>query len=145
VRAASAASKAPAPGATTVSERGLVDRLRGALSGPTGPAGRALEADLALDLRDPANLAAVREFFAGGPPLPSETDALGRRLATDGAVDVRVFDYEASDLDASGDLGVGPHLGAGYQRTVEVRRLLGAWSRLPGDRVRGREDCVPTA
>jgi hypothetical protein len=145
VRAASAASKAPGLGATTVSEGDLADRLREALRGPPGPAGRALEADLTLDLRDPVNLAAVRDFFSGGPPLPSETDALGRRLATDGAFDVRVFDYDASNFDASGDIGLGPHLGAGYQRTVEVRRLLGAWSRLPGDRVHGREDCVPEA
>jgi hypothetical protein len=145
VRAAAAASNGAWLRAATIGGAELADRLRGAVSGARGPAGRTLEADISLDLRDPANLAAVRAFFAGGAPPPGETAALGRRLSSDGAVDVRVFDYDESAFDASGDIGLGPHLGAGYQRTVEVRRLLGAWSRLPGDRVRGREDCVPSA
>ena len=142
VRAASAASDDPGLSAATVTGDELAEGVRRAVSGPARADGRALETDVALDLRDPVNLAAVRAFLGGGPPLPSEIAALGRRLATDSAVDVRMFDYDPSGVDVSAEGALGVRFGAGYQRTVEVRHLLGAWSRRPGDRLRAREDCT---
>jgi hypothetical protein len=142
VQAATAASDDPSLSGATLTGADLAARLRQAV---TGPPGGALEADVALDLRDPANLAAVRNFFSGGLPGPSEIAALARRLDADAAVDLRLFDYRATDFDVNGNLGLGARLGAGYERTVEVRRLRRAWSRLPGDRLREREDCTGAA
>jgi hypothetical protein len=139
VRAATAASNDPGLSGSTVTAADLADRVRRAVSGSPGGA---LEAEVSLDLRDPANLAAVRNFFTAGLPRPSEIAALARRLDADAAVDLRLFDYRASDFDVNGDVAFGGRLGAGYERTVELRRLVGAWSRLPGDRVREREDCT---
>src|SRR5262249_11917429 len=141
-RAAAAASDDPGFSSATMTGEDLADSVRRATSGAPRADGRAIEAEGALDLHDPRNLAAVRAFFGGGPPLPSESAALARRLAVDASVDVREFDYRASDLNVSGEAAVGARLGAGYQRTREERHLLGAWSRLPGDRLRTREDCT---
>jgi hypothetical protein len=143
VRAATAASDRPGLTPTTLSMEDLAEGVRHAVAGPDSGGGLALEADVTLDLRDPRNLAAVRAFFGEGPPLPGEIDALGRRIASDAEVDVRLFDYGAADFNISGEASLGMRFGAGYQRTVVVSRLLGAWSRLPGDRLRTREDCTP--
>jgi hypothetical protein len=142
VRAAAAASDKPGLTPTTISMDDLAEAVRRAVSGPDRGGGLALEADVSLDLRDPRNLDAARDFLGGGPPLPGEIDALGRRIAADAGVDVHLFDYGASDFEVSGEASLGFRFGAGYQRTVEVSRLLGAWSRLPGDRLRTREDCT---
>lgn len=144
VRAAATASGDPVLSMLTMSDAQLGDALRASLAG-AGPGGRALEAEVALDLRDPANLAAVQAFLSGGLPRPEEVAALGRRLTSDAAVDLHLFDYHASDFDVSGELGFGGRVGAEYQRSVEVRRLLGAWSRRPGGPVRPREDCTGPA
>jgi hypothetical protein len=141
IRAATAASNDPALSGATLTGTDLAERIRRAATG--GPGG-ALEAEVSLDLRDPANLAAVRGFISAGIPRPSDIVALARRLDVDGAVDLRLFDYRASDFDVNADVALGARLGAGYERTVESRRLLGAWSRLPGDRLREREDCTAT-
>jgi hypothetical protein len=143
VRAAAAASDKPGLTPATLSMEDLAEGVRHAVAGPDSGGGLALEADVSLDLREPGNLAAVRDFLGGGPPLPGEIDALGRRIASDAEVDVRLFDYGAADLNLSGEASLGMRFGAGYQRTVEVSRLLGAWSRLRGDRLREREDCTP--
>jgi hypothetical protein len=147
VRAAAAASDKPGLTPATLSMDDLAEGVRHALAGPDSGGGLALEADVSLDLRDSRNLAAVRAFLGGGPPLPGEIDALGRRIAASAEVDVRLFDYGAADFNLAGEASLGLRFGAGYQRTVEVSRLLGAWSRLPGDRLRTREDCTspPTA
>jgi hypothetical protein len=145
VRAAAAASDKPGLTPTTISMEDLAEGVRHAVAGPNSGGGLALEADVSLDLRDPRNLAAVRDFLGGGPPLPGEIDALGRRIASDAGVDIRLFDYGAADFNISGEASLGFRFGGGYQRTVEVSHLLGAWSRLPGDRLRTREDCTPDA
>jgi hypothetical protein len=145
LRAAAAASDKPGLTPTTLSVEDLAEGVRHAVAGPGSGGGLALEADVSLDLRDPRNLAAVRGFLGGGPPRPGEIDALGRRIAASAEVDVRLFDYGAADVNLSGEASLGLRFGAGYQRTVEVSRLLGAWSRLPGDRLRAREDCAPDA
>jgi hypothetical protein len=142
VRAAAAASDKPGLTPTTLSAEDLAEGIQHAVAGPDSGGGLALEADVSLDLRDPRNLAAVRGFLGGGPPLPGEIDALGRRIAASAAVDVRLFDYGAADFNISGEAALGFRFGGGYQRTVEVSHLLGAWSRLPGDRLRTREDCT---
>jgi hypothetical protein len=142
VRAAAAASDKPGLTPTTLSMDDLAEGVRHAVAGPESGGGLALEAYVSLDLRDPRNLGAVRGFLGGGPPLPGEIDALGRRIAASAEVDVRLFNYGAADFNLSGEAALGMRFGAGYQRTVEVSRLLGAWSRLPGDRLRSREDCT---
>ena len=63
-----------------------------------------------------------------------------RAASSSTAVRVRPPVRGPVDVSAEGALGV--RFGAGYQRTVEVRHLLGAWSRRPGDRLRAREDCT---
>jgi len=142
VRAAATASDQPGLTATTIGVYDLAEGVRHAVAGAGSGGGLALEADVSLDLSDPRNLAAVRRFFGAGPPSPGEIDELGHRIASDAAVDVRVFDHGASDVDVSGEAALGLRFGAGYERTVAVSRLLGAWSRLPGDRLRTREDCT---
>jgi hypothetical protein len=142
VRAAAAASDKPGLTPAAISVDDLAEGVRHAVAGPDSGGGLDLEADVSLDLRDPRNLAGVRAFLGGGPPLPREIDALGRRIASDAGVDVRLFDHGSSDFDLSGEASLGFRFGAGYQRTVEVSRLLGAWARLPGDRLRTREDCT---
>ncbi len=141
VRAAAAASDEPGLTPATISMDDLAEGVRHAVAGPDSGGGLALEADVSLDLRDPRNLDAVRAFLGGGPPLPGEIDALGHRIAAAAGVDIRLFDYGASDFELSGEASLGLRFGAGYERTVQVSRLLGAWSRLPGDRLRAREDC----
>ena len=74
----------------------LGDRLEGVRSGPGGH-GRRLEAQVSLDLTDPANLAAVRGVIemlglrAAPADWPRRVRALAARLDAEGAVDVRVF------------------------------------------------------
>ena len=126
----------------------LSTRLRGSAPQPGGH-GRRLEAELALDLTDPANRRAVRgvvEMLALRVP-PADWDdrvrELAHRLDTDAAVDVRLFRDRLEQSDVGADVGAGAGFGGGYDRTAEVRDLLGAWSLRAGGTLQGREDCIP--
>jgi hypothetical protein len=127
----------------------LATRLRGGRPQPGGH-GRRLEAEVALDLTDPANRRALRgvlEVLAlRAPPADwgERVGALAHRLDADGAVDVRLFRDTVAQNDISADAGLGAGAGGAYDRTVEVRDLLGAWSLRAGGPLREREDCVPT-
>jgi len=126
----------------------LGSRLQGVRSSPGGH-GRRLEAEVSLDLTDPANLAAVRGVIEmlglRAPPAdwPRRVRALAARLDADGAVDVRVFRERLSQNALGADVGAGAGFGAGYDRTEEARELLAAWSLRAGGRLQEREDCVP--
>ncbi len=123
-------------------------RLRGA-EPQAGGHGRRLEAEVALDLTDPANrraLLGVLEVMRLRAP-PADWDdrvrALAHRLDADGAVDVRLLrvGLEESELGAEAALGLG--VGGSYERTEEVRDLLRAWSLRAGGSLQEREDCIP--
>src|SRR3954468_7326018 len=126
----------------------LADRLQGVRSGPSGH-GRRLEAEVSLDLTDPANLAAVRGVVEmlglRAPPTDwtARVRALAARRDAGGAVDVRVFRNRLSQSALGGDMGAGAGFGGGYDRSEEARDLLAAWSLRAGGRMREREDCVP--
>jgi hypothetical protein len=131
------------PGAA-VSVASLLRRLRGETG---GRAGRALEAELRLDLRDPANRAAALGLLSAlapgpAPPVPAPLAALARRLDAEAAIDVRLFDLESSTAGVSRSAALGLRLGADYRRLSQARRLLAAWSRPPGGGLRRREDCM---
>jgi hypothetical protein len=122
--------------------RDIAASLRGAPASPGGR-GRRIEAEISLDLTDPANrraLAGVVDVWRLRAP-PSDWDdrlrALAARLDADGDVDVRV---EERDLGAEAALGLS--VGGGYRRTQEVRELLRAWSLHAGAGLREREDCL---
>jgi hypothetical protein len=124
-------------------------RLQGVRSSPGGH-GRRLEAEVSLDLTDPANLAAVRGRRRDARParsahrLAEARCARWRRGSTPtGAVDVRVFRDRLSQNALGADVGAGAGFGAGYDRTEEARELLAAWSLRAGGRLQEREDCVP--
>ena len=126
----------------------LGKRLEGVRSSPGGH-GRRLEAEVSLDLTDPANLAAVQGVVQmlglRAPPSdwPRRVRALAARLDADGAVDVRVFRERLDQSTLGADVGAGAGFGAGYDRTAEARDLLAAWSLRSGGRLQEREDCVP--
>jgi hypothetical protein len=126
----------------------LGNRLQGVRASPGGH-GRRLEAEVSLDLADPANLAAVRGVIEmlglRAPPTdwPRRVRALAARLDADGAVDVRVFRERLSQNALGADVGAGAGFGAGYDRTEEARELLAAWSLRAGGRLQEREDCTP--
>ena len=126
----------------------LGKRLEGVRSSPGGHV-RRLEAEVSLDLTDPANLAAVQDVVQmlglRAPPTdwPRRVRALAARLDADGAVDVRVFRERLDQSTLGADVGAGAGFGAGYDRTAEARDLLAAWSLRSGGRLQEREDCVP--
>ena len=126
----------------------LGKRLEGVRSSPGGH-GRRLEAEVSLDLTDPANLAAVQDVVQmlglRAPPTdwPRRVRALAARLDAEGAVDVRVFRERLAQNGLGADVGAAAGFGAGYDRTEEARELLAAWSLRAGGRMREREDCVP--
>ena len=69
--------------------------------------------------------------------------ALAHRLDTDAAVDVRLFRDRLEQSDIGADVGLGAGFGGAYDRTEEVRDLLGAWSLRAGGPLQEREDCIP--
>jgi len=135
------------PGAAG-SLRDVAATLRGAPPATPGGRGRRLEAEVALDLTDPAN----RHALAGVVDVlrlrvrPVDWDdrlrALAARLDADGAVDVRVLRVALDERDVGADAALGIGIGADYRRTQEVRELLRAWSLRSGGALREREDCV---
>jgi hypothetical protein len=135
------------PGATS-SIRDVAAALRGAPAPPPGGFGRRVEAEVALDLSDPANLRAL----AGVVEVlrlqvrPSDWDdrlrALAARLDADGAVDVRLLRVGLEERDVGSEAALGLAVGGNYRRTQEVRDLVRAWSLRAGGGLREREDCL---
>jgi hypothetical protein len=127
----------------------LATRLRGSRPQPGG-VGRRLEAEVALDLTKPENRAALRGVLEipAARVKPWDWDdrirALAQRIDADGAVDVRLFRDRLEQSDVGADLGLGATgFGGGYDRTEEVRDLIGAWSLRAGGSLQEREDCIP--
>jgi hypothetical protein len=127
--------------------RDVAATLRGAPAS-LGGRGRRIEAEVSLDLTDPANrraLAGVVDVWRLRVP-PSDWDdrlrALGARLDADGDVDVRVLRVRMDERDLGAEAALGLSVGGGYRRTQEVRELLRAWSLRAGAGLREREDCV---
>ena len=135
------------PGATA-SLRDVAATLRGAPAAAPGGRGRRVEAEVALDLTDPAN----RRALAGVVDVlrlrvrPRDWDdrlrALAARLDADGAVDVRLLRVGLEERDAGAEAALGLVVGGNYRRTQEVRDLVRAWSLRAGGGLREREDCV---
>ena len=116
---------------------------------PPGGRGRRVEAEVALDLTDPANrraLAGVAEVLRAA----RAPERLGRpRCARwpsgwtpTGAVDVRLLRVGLDERDLGAEAALGLGVGGDYRRTQEVRDLMRAWSLRAGGGLREREDCV---
>lgn len=130
----------------------LTERLRGAAARPRRDGdlgGLAVEAQVTLDLRDPANRRAVEGLLRTGlSPLAwaDRVRAVGRRLDLAGAVDLDVFRTTRTDRLHEAEIGAAVKLGAGYGRVEQVRDLIAAWSTAAGGGpVRRREDCEEAA
>jgi hypothetical protein len=130
------------------SVRDVASALRGAPAATPGGRGRRLEAEVSLDLTDPANrraLAGVLDVARLGVRPSDWADrlrALAERLDADGAVDVRVLRVALDERDLGAEAALGLVVGGSYRRTQEVRDLLRAWSLRAGGGLREREDCV---
>lgn len=133
---------------------GVADRVRAATTGwggdgdekvdGHGTTGLAVEAAVALDLRDAANLRAVEGLLhPGGSPLGwlERLRAVARRLDVAGAVDLTVSRVARDSTDGTIEGGELVRFGGGYGRVQETRDLIAAWSLAPGGRLRRREDC----
>jgi hypothetical protein len=110
--------------------------------------GLALEASVALDLRDPGNARAVEALLAAGAsPLAwlEGLRAVGRRLDVAGAVDLDVFRTTEATTGRTLSGSAGLRLSGGYERTAQTRELVAAWSRRAGGSLRRREDCEAAA
>jgi prepilin-type processing-associated H-X9-DG protein len=146
LRAAARMHGDAAPVSPTTSLTDLASLIRGDAPRPRGH-GRRLEAEVALDLRDPANRAALKGFveIAALRAQPSEWDdrvrALAQRIDAAAAVELRVYRVGLEDKGFVGEAAL--LAGAGYDRTAEARDLLQAWSLPPGGTLQEREDCVP--
>lgn len=136
----------PPASATTLGD--LVSILRSEPPEPGG-SGRRIEAEVSLDLTDPANRRALAGFLeiAALRVPPSawgvRVRALAHRLDVAGAVDVRVFRVAVAERELGADAWFGLGAGVGYDHTAEARELVRAWSLPPGGALREREDCLP--
>lgn len=118
----------------------LAGRLREASAREQQGTGLALEAQVALDLTDPANREAALGFLRA--PTPAAARVLARRLNADGSVDINVFRSARTERETEAEIAAGLGLGGGYERVEEGRSLIGAWSLRHGGALRDREDCV---
>jgi hypothetical protein len=128
--------------------RDVTAALRGAQAPPPGGLGRRVEAEVALDLTDPANrraLAGVAEVL-GLRVRPRDwgdrVRTLAERLDADGAVDLRLMRVGLDERDIGAEAALGLSVGGEYRRTREVRELMRAWSLRAGGGLREREDCL---
>jgi hypothetical protein len=121
----------------------LAGRLRSAAAAGQRQRGTglAVEAQVALDLTDPANRGAAWDFLTA--PTPSHAAVLARRLDADGSVDVNVFRTTRSETGVGAEAKLVAQLGGEYERVERGRSLIGAWSLTHGGSLRDREDCLP--
>ncbi|MEO8689946.1 MAG: hypothetical protein ABI611_17250 [Solirubrobacteraceae bacterium] len=130
------------------SVRDVASALRGAPAATPGGRGRRVEAEVSLDLTDPANLRAltgvldVWRLRVRPSDWAARVRALAARLDRDGAVDVRLMRVALDERDLGAEAALGLAVGGSYRRTQEVRELLRAWSLRAGGAPQEREDCV---
>jgi hypothetical protein len=148
VRAAARVHGELAPPGPVTSMQDLSTQLRGDTRTPGGH-GRRLEAEVSLDLTEPANLHAVAgvvevmQLRVAPADWDDRVRALAARLDADGAVDVRLLRVGFEEHDVGADAALGLGVGASYERTEEVRDLMRAWSLRAGGPLQEREDCIP--
>jgi hypothetical protein len=96
-----------------------------------------------LDLRDPANLAAVEHALGRRPWSPAALPALLGRIAQAGTVERST--YSVADRSKTFDLAVklGEELGLEVTITHSDKRLVGASAWTRGSAERERFDCTP--
>jgi hypothetical protein len=126
----------------------VLQPVAGELGGPPGVA-RMYESEEHLDLTDPANLAAARDFLDqvrdAHPRLGravAVSRALHRRLDEAGTVQARTYATGSSSIGATAHLGAGVKVGGGYTHTTASARLLRAMLRSPTGVWTRRDDCV---
>jgi hypothetical protein len=125
--------------------------VAGELDVPTA-GGRLYETETHLDLTDPLNRAAARDFLEQvRSPRPHSgrivrvAAALRKRLDAAGTVQARAYALDASTMGAAGHAAAVVKVGGGYERTVESARLVAAMSRGPGGAWTQRDDCLSAA
>lgn len=127
--------------------------VRGAtgLSEPAPEPGRrrSYETTTHLDLTDPANGAALRDFLAalhgGVATAPRALDALARRIEEQGTVEARTYDRrDAAATHLVASVAAAIKLGAAIDATGGSARLVAAASRGLDGRWLPREDCTGT-
>jgi Flp pilus assembly pilin Flp len=141
-----------APGPTTgdvvvelTRERGRLRELAFRTVGPGGRTGEVVETVGRLDLRSPANRAAVDPLLRRRAPWPPavarDLRAAALRTVQAGTVERAVYGVreDAHELDVELRLGVA--LGIDVERVDVERRLLEASAWTPGSRERERVDC----
>lgn len=128
--------------------RTLARRLEQASGGAgrSGRSGMAMQASVELDLTVPENAAAldgaldVLRLRVPPAELSARLSALGRRLDSDGRVEVAFYRTRSSARERSAQLGLGAGFGVEHVRSTETRELVTAWSA-HGGALREREDC----
>ncbi|MGB2711227.1 MAG: hypothetical protein WBC33_06885, partial [Conexibacter sp.] len=108
--------------------------------------GRVVELDATLDLREPANHAAVRRLLAAlrdPRHLGRRIRALGVRIARGAQLDRRIYALRTDAAGVGAKGGAGVELGGAFERTTRALRLLSAETRLPGLPFLPRDDCRP--
>ena len=115
--------------------------------GGAGDGGTAMHASVELDLTVRENAAALHGALdvlrLRAPPaeVSSRLSALGRRLDSDGRIDVAVYRTTRTAKERSAQLALGAGIGVEHVESGETRQLLSAWSARGGG-LREREDCA---
>ena len=121
-----------------------------ALGAPALRRGRIVETETHLDLTDPGNLEAARDFIGAvrSPKLrlgsaAAVSDALRRRLELHGVRQRRVYLLDVRHSGARGKVGAGVSMGIRGERSEETARLVDAAVRGLDGNWRRRDDCLP--
>jgi len=102
-----------------------------------------------LDLRDPANLMAARQFIDS--PVPWESiggpgkQAVMDRIATHGIVETSVSKIDDRSRGAAASVKLGLKFGLGAKKVKVLRRLVAATATVGGGLTGKRLDCLPAA
>ena len=100
--------------------------------------GRAIEAQVTLDLRNEENLHAAAGFLdifkgrASVTDLGDRTSAFAYRLDRHGRFDVKLMDTTTTTTNKGAEAAFIAKLGGNYQHKRESRTLTSAWSRIHG-------------
>lgn len=130
----------------------LARRLRAARGGAggAGGGGMTVQASVELDLTVADNAAAVDEALdvlrlrAAPREAAARLSALGRRLDSDGRVEVAFYRSSSTVKERSAQLALGAEIGVEHVHSQETRELVAAWSA-HGGALREREDCQSAA